>query len=152
MKRFDMALNYQQVIGSLNALKADDFYNEAEGLCKLYSITDELLQQSNPERAIPVLFAVMERMPDADLGSPGPLVHTLEKIKNYESELVASLHRAPCPLSVWIVNRILNATKNPEQRDAWLNLLNFVATNPAATLATKQQALEIIKYQRERNK
>jgi hypothetical protein len=148
-----MALNYQQIIESLNALKSEDFdmnLNEADGPQKLRLLTNELLQQANPQRAIPQLFAVMERMPDADLGSPGPLVHTLERMKNYQGELVASLQRAPCPLSVWMVNRILNATKNPEQRDAWLSLLSSIAINPAATSATKQQALYFIEIQRKR--
>jgi hypothetical protein len=145
-------MNYQQIIESLNGLKAEDFdFNraEADGQQRLYWLTDELLQQPNPERAIPALFAVMERMPDVDLGSPGPLVHTLEKINSYESGLVASLHRTPCLLSVWMVNRVLNATKNSERRQSWLNLLDSVAKNPATVPEVRQAALGFIKFQKD---
>jgi len=148
-------MNYRQIIESLNGLKAEDFdlnRAEADGQQRLHSLTNELLQQPNPERAIPALFAVMERMPDVDLGSPGPLVHTLEKIRTYERELVASLHRTPCPLTVWMVNRVLNATKNSEQRQSWLNLLDSVAKNPAAIPEVRQAALGFIKYQKENSK
>jgi hypothetical protein len=155
MNGISMAMNYQQIIESLDGLKAEDFdlnRVKVDGQERLCSLTEELLQQPNPERFLPVLFGVMERMPGADLGSPGPLVHTLEQIKGYESELVASARRAPCPLSVWMVNRILNAAKNPEQRDAWLNLLDSVATSSTATSQTKQAALQFIQFQRKKSK
>jgi hypothetical protein len=153
MSELIMAMNYEQIIEALDALNSNDFdLNEADGQHKLYVLTDELLQQPNPERAIPALFAVMERMPKADLGSPGPLVHTLEKFKNYELELKASLLRAPCLLSVLMVNSILNTTTNSEQREAWLNLLDSVVANPDTTSGTKQAALHFIKFQKERFK
>jgi hypothetical protein len=43
------------------------------------------------------MFNVMERPPDADLGSPGPLVHTLERWRGYEPELVNSVRRRMLP-------------------------------------------------------
>ena len=39
--------------------------------------------------------SVMERLPDVDLGSPGPLVHTLERLHGYENELMRSVRRQP---------------------------------------------------------
>ena len=32
---------------------------------------------------------------DVDLGSPGPLVHTLERLHGYEDELMRSVRRQP---------------------------------------------------------
>jgi hypothetical protein len=92
------------------ALKAPDFDPmnvNARGLERLRELTDALMSVSEPQRAIPELFHVMERLPDADLGSPGPLVHTLEAVKGYEDELIRSVRRSPSLLSVWMVNRIL---------------------------------------------
>jgi len=50
-----------------------------------------MVKLSAPESAIQEMFRLMERMPDAELGSPGPLVHTLEAILGYETYLVDSL-------------------------------------------------------------
>jgi hypothetical protein len=54
---------------------------DARGLERLAELTDALMSVPDREKAIRELFSVMERPPDADLGSPGPLVHTLESAK-----------------------------------------------------------------------
>jgi hypothetical protein len=94
------------------------------------------------------MFEVMERMPESDLGSPGPLVHTLEQMcGHYESELVESIKRRPTPLAVWMVNRILNATNSPEQRHFYMDLLRFAAEHPAAPEAARHEAHHFIEHQ-----
>ena len=88
----------------------------------------------------------MERLDGVDLGTPGPLVHTLEAWRgSYEPLLAESVRRKPTPLSVWMVNRILNA--QPPDAESWLALLWSVADLPAASAATKAQAEQFIKYQ-----
>ncbi len=87
---------------------------DSDGPERLNALTDELMTLPQPERAVRPMFEVMERMPESDLGSPGPLVHTLEQMcGHYEGELVESIKRRPTPLAVWMVNRILNATRSP---------------------------------------
>jgi hypothetical protein len=43
----------------------------------------ELAQRDNPHRSAPVLYLLMERLDEADLRSPGPLVHMLEACGGY---------------------------------------------------------------------
>ncbi len=102
----------------------------------------------HPERAIRTLFAVIESMPDTDMGHPGPLVHALEKMRgHYEHQLVESIKRRPTFLTVWMVNRILNATSDVEQRRFYLDLLQFAAEHAAAPESARREARYFIKYQ-----
>jgi hypothetical protein len=143
-----MPHTFDQILAGLAALQASDFDDEDAGLEKLQSLTDELMAQPQPERAIPALFAVMERMPDTEMGTPGPLVHTLEKMRgHYEHELVASIKRQPAGLSVWMVNRILNGTKDLQQRQSYMDLLRFAAEHPAAPEFVRQEAEHFLQHQ-----
>jgi hypothetical protein len=88
----------------------------------------------------------MERLDGEELGSPGPLVHALERWQGtYEEMLVASVQRKPVLLSVWMVNRILNS--DPPDAHRWLNLLQSVVAHPMASKETKALANEFIQYQ-----
>src|SRR5689334_5693735 len=110
-----MPRSFDQILAGFAALELSDFADEQAGINKLNDLTDELMASPQPERAIPVMFAVMERMPDTYMGTPGPLVHTLEQMSGlYEGELVESIKRQPADLSVWMVNRILNAERDQE--------------------------------------
>jgi hypothetical protein len=100
-----------------------------------------------PAASIPELFGVMERMPDADLGSPGPLVHTLEAWRGYETELIRSVRRRPSLLSVWMVNRILNTDLPSDSRHSYLSLLNEAATRSDVPKAVRESAREFLELQ-----
>ena len=54
----------------------------------------------------------MEGHPELDFGTPGPLVHFVEKFVGAEfiDALVASVSRRPTGHTVWMVNRVLNVT------------------------------------------
>jgi hypothetical protein len=52
---------------------------------RLRELADATLLVPSPERVIPDLSEFIERLPDSDLGSPGPIVHTIEKMRgSYE--------------------------------------------------------------------
>ena len=145
-------MTYEEVISGLRSLKTEDFEYSATGPSgpDLDELTDALMELPSPERAIPELFAVMERLPDADLGTPGPLVHTLERM-DYTSELVASLRRRPVGLSVWMVNRILNSSLPAERRQFFLGLLASVAEHPDADESARDDAERFLRHQSTRN-
>ena len=66
-------MNYEDIIAGFRSLQASDFdYNtvDSRGWERLAELTDALLSGDGAEKAIPELFSVMERLPDADLGSP----------------------------------------------------------------------------------
>jgi hypothetical protein len=137
-------MTYEEIISGLRALEEKDFGDYVPE--QLHQLTDALMKLPSPERAIPELFAVMERFPDAELGSPGPLVHTLERM-NYAEELVASVRRRPTPHTVWMINRILNTALPPERRQSYLELLASVEHHPTATDSARDQARDFLEFQ-----
>src|SRR5262245_31418356 len=140
-----------QIFEGFAALKPQDFdymRTDSDGMERLGALTDDLMTLPEPERGIRAMFDVMERLPESDLGSPGPLVHTIERMRGrYESELVESIRRRPTTLALWMVNRILNTTRAPEQRRIYLDLLRFAAEHPAAAEAARHEAQHFIEHQ-----
>ena len=94
----------------------------------LDEIALELSESSDSKQALIPVLRFMERHPDADLGAPGPLVHLVERFfrRGYEAELVASLTRAPTPLTVWMLNRVINGTKG-EERNHYVSIMHQLA-------------------------
>ena len=140
-------MTFEEIVAGLNALTEEDFADEVPG--RLHELTGEITALAEPEQAIPELFLLMERLPDADMGTPGPLAHTLERMA-YTAELTASLRRHPTPLSVWMVNRLLNSPLPPERRHFFLGLLASVAGHPSANEPAREQARHFIDFQSQR--
>jgi hypothetical protein len=143
-----MPRTFDQLLADFAALQPSDFDYEPKGVLRLNGLTDELMALPEPERAIPAMFDVMERMPDVEMGTPGPLVHTLEQMSGrYEHELVESIKRKPTHLTIWMANRILNGTRDLEQRQFYMDLLRFAAEHPAATEYARHVAQFFIEHQ-----
>ena len=146
-----MSRSFEQILAALAALKPQDFDYHTPGFDgneRLHALTDELMTLPQPERGIRALFDVMERLSGSDLGSPGPLVHTLERMRgSYESELIESVKRKPTFLSVWMVNRILNSIREPGQRRAYIGLLRLAVEHPTASKTAKLDAQQFLKKQ-----
>jgi hypothetical protein len=144
-------MTHEEIIAGLRMLGPSDFdYDnvEARGWERLSELTDALLAlPDGREAAIPELFSVMERMPDADLGSPGPPVHTLEKLTGYEHELIRSVSRCPSLLSVWMVNRILNTDLATDVRQSYMLLLSEAATRSDVAKSIQDDAREFLEFQ-----
>lgn len=139
---------------ALTAADFDMFLVEARGLERLQALCQELLEVGRPEEAIGVMLRFIERVmagdlrpPRFDFGSPGPLVHTLEKLPGYERSLYASLQRQPTPLTIWMLNRRLNITCQEAERERLLALLQGAATHPKASPFTREEAQYFIAYQ-----
>jgi hypothetical protein len=119
----------------------------------LYRITGEFdkLTPSDKMRVLPAMFGVMERLPDADLGSPGPLVHSIETlgIPAYEMLLIESVRRRPMYLNLWMVNRILNGEPDKPQRERLLTLLREVRDDPRWEGVASEVAADFLKHQAE---
>lgn len=144
-------MTYEEIVAGFRALRESDFDYaniNAHGPERLVELTEALKSVPEPERAIPEMFRVMERLLDADLGSPGPLVHTMERWRGgYEHELVNSVRRCPSTLSVWMLNRILNTDLTDHTRRMYMALLNEAATHPNASKDVRESAREFIEFQ-----
>lgn len=123
--------------------------DEVDNVGRLYEIL-ERLQPLAPELrtlAVPAMLALIERFPDAELGSPGPLVHELELIPGYESFLRDSVLRQPADLNVWMVNRILNSQLSQDVRLGWLSLMNEVLKHSRASKEVKETVANFLEHQ-----
>jgi hypothetical protein len=86
-------------------------------------------------------FRFIERNAHADLGTPGPLIHFLERFyPRYCDCLVESARRCPTSYTVWMLNRILNGSPSEREHSELLGLLASVAGNPDADPEIRSQA------------
>ena len=147
-----MPRSLETIMCDLNALTAEEFdYRTpaARGIERLDDICDAVLSLPAPSAAFPEFFRLMERLSDSDLGSPGSLVHTMEKHEgSYEDLLAASVSRKPTPLTVWMVNRILNG--GTKDREKWMEILAVAVSHPAASEVAREQASRFIAFQQKK--
>lgn len=125
--------------------------DETETELRLYRLFEGFKDLPGREVAIPSMFDLMERFPEAELGTPGPLVHELEAIAGYEPFLRDSIRRQPTDSSVWMVNRILNTELPSEQRALWLAELRAIPLHPSAPDRIKEEAEGFLEHQAKRD-
>lgn len=93
--------------------------------------------------SVQLLLRLMERHPLADFGSPGPIVHFVERFykKGYEEELLLSLKRMPTLHTVWMLNRLINGT---DQAEVYLDLLKEISENASCDKEIREEALHFL--------
>lgn len=97
-----MARTVQQVLDAIETFSPKD----GKWLA-LDQLLDELWQLGVTHDAIPVLLGVFERFPDDDgAGVLWSIVHGLESMEGYESELHASAARAPSIMGKIMLKRL----------------------------------------------
>lgn len=90
-------------------------------------------------------FRFMERNAAAELGSPGPLVHFLERFyPRYLSRLVESVRRCPTFMTIWMVNRILNGEVDEPDRSELVSLLVSVSRSAEVDALLRQEAQDFL--------
>lgn len=74
------------------------------------------------------LFRILEENSDFDFGMPGQIVHALEKHykKGLEEELFKSLNRKPTFYTLWMLNRIINGTSDPKEKECYMEMLKSI--------------------------
>jgi len=122
----------------------------ADNVHRLNELLEDFAALPGCERVVPALLALMERHPQADFGTPGPLVHVLEAQPGYPEQLAASLERQPTELGAWMANRLLNSRLPREQRGAWLRRLTAVASHPRAAAGVRDSAIRFLDFQASR--
>jgi hypothetical protein len=97
-------------------------------LSNQYGLTDEWIAAGIGLESVEPILRFMEDHPELDLGTPGPLVHFVERFygKGYESKLVASVPRKPTSHTLWMLNRLINGTDEGEERRRLVDLMEGV--------------------------
>jgi hypothetical protein len=124
--------------------------DETENLCRLYEIFDRFEKLEGRERALPSMFALLERFPDGEFGSPGPIVSGIGSVTGYAGILKASLARIPTRYTVWMVNMAMNATSDENIWSDWMRELQKVESHPLADKYLRENAREYAEYQAQR--
>ena len=127
-----MTRSVDDLLSALQAFEPDA--DGGENVHRLNELLDGFAALPGCERIAPALFALMERHPAADFGSPGPLVHALETQAGYAELLAQSLERQPTELTAWMANRMLNSRLARDDRAAWLRRLTVVTSHPLASM------------------
>ena len=102
------------------------------------------------ERVAPALLSLLERHPQTDFGTPGPLAQALEAQTGYRTLLAASLERQPTELTAWMGNRLLNSKLPRDDRAEWLRRLTAVASHPKAAASVRESAIRFLDFQASR--
>ena len=104
---------------------------------------EEIEENYNQLDSVQPLLRLMERHPLTDFGSPGSIVHFVERfyIKGYEEELLLSLKRMPTLHSVWMLNRLINGT---DQAEVYLELLKEISENASCDKEIREEALHFL--------
>jgi hypothetical protein len=118
---------------------------------KLYELVDTLEGVEDASPAFRHIFEFFERFPNAEHGSPGPLVHLVELFgPAYFADLVHSLGNRPTPHTLWMLNRILNSKLSAPQRAKFMALLEASTRHPLADAIAREQASGFLQHQQNR--
>src|SRR5437660_2067115 len=119
--------NQLQSIGS-----GEDFAARTAELTDAWSSTDVGIEAIEP------ILRFLEQHPEIDFGTPGPLVHFVERFygKRYGEKLSESVQRKPVTHTVWMFNRLINSTKSPPLRERFINVIRQAAVHPLADAET----------------
>jgi hypothetical protein len=132
----------------ISTLRDYDPSGDGSPITTLYPLVAPIEEEDSAAEAFGEIFAFFERYPDADLGSPGPLVHLIEShVGKYEDLLAASLKRKPSVTTVTMAHRILNAHRSSEERAELIALLAAASDNPASSDHVREQARHYHEYQ-----
>jgi hypothetical protein len=115
------------------AAKSSDMEGELEELA------EELEKQQAGLESVRTILEFMEQHPQLELGSPGLLVHFVERFyrHGYEDELLKSIVRRPTMHTVWMLHRVINGTKGGAARRKLWDALAAAGRHPLADDDTK---------------
>ena len=105
---------------------------EHEDVERLWSLTDRLETTEEVQAALPALLRIFERFPDALLGSPGPVVHCIERVglESFLPMLLQSFSTHPTRMTLWMLERCLRSDPLPESRRCIVRSLIAVREEP----------------------
>ena len=78
-------------------------------------VMEAMLEYPNPFELVAPILEIIESNPDIDFGTPGDLVHFVEKFykKGYEKLLLKSVRKNPTMHNIWMLHRCYIDEDNP---------------------------------------
>ncbi len=95
--------------------------------------------------AVEPVLRFMEAHPDIDFGTPGALVHFVERFRGcqYTEHLVESVKRKPTSITVWMLNRVINGENEAGSKTHLIAVMRQVSHNPFADADAKDLAEQL---------
>ena len=111
----------------------------------LASVLNGVEEIGDPSELFRCAFRFFENHCTADLGTPGPLVHFVERFyPQYLEDLCVSVKRRPTMYTVWMLNRILNGHVPIATRERLIDLLRSVVDNPTTDAVVRDQSRQFL--------
>jgi hypothetical protein len=113
---------------------------------KLEDLTERWIGAEAGLDYVEPILRFMEHHSELDYGSPGALVHFVERFykAGYEDKLLQSIRRLPTPHTIWMLNRLINGTSADAQREALRAEMRRAAEHPSATSQVRDAVLEFM--------
>ena len=108
-----------------------DNSEDYEKFDRINTLVDQLRQNNDGHLACDALIDLLERHPSVEFGTPGEPIHTIESYDGqYEDLLSKSLDRRPTYMTIWMLNRIINAS--PDNKDDLIEKMKTYINHPLA--------------------
>lgn len=123
--------------------KIEDNINSDDFEIIIIDCMEDIKNNYNHLDSVKPLLQLMERNPLVCFGSPGQIVHFVEKFykKGYEKELISSLKRNPSLQTIFMLNRIINVL---DDKKYYLNILKQIYKNEAYEKKIRDEALHFL--------
>ncbi len=95
-------------------------------------LTDAWTARGVGIEAVEPVLRFMELHPSVEIGSPGPLVHFVERLRDdgYVELLVESIARRPTEHTVWMLSRAILAATEPSARKELVQVMERARDSP----------------------
>jgi hypothetical protein len=138
-------MNPQDIIEQLRQIAPEKDFEDLSA-----ALTDDWKRHGAGVDTVDPILRFMEENPDIDYGIPGSLVHFVERFhgRGFEERLVESVRRKQVPTTAWMLNRLINGTKDPDASRLLIETMEQVRRNPLADQETLQQLDSFLEWQR----
>jgi hypothetical protein len=102
-------------------------------------LVDRWASQGAGVEVVEPILRFMEQHPAIEFGTPEALVHFVERFyrRGYEDLLVESLLRRPTGHTAWMLNRIVNGTRDHAARDRYISVMRQAKEHQLADTVTR---------------
>lgn len=118
-----------EVVQQLNGIAALDDFAFRSG-----QLVDAWIAAGVGLEAVAPILRFMEDNAGVEFGSPGSLVHFVERFhgKGYDGLLLESIRRKPTAHTAWMLNRLINGAGEPDSKARLITLMREAREHPLA--------------------
>ncbi|HEX4862000.1 MAG TPA: hypothetical protein VFV07_12235 [Rhizomicrobium sp.] len=120
----EMARDFEKQLSAIAS--AGDFAERSE------DFTSSWIADGAGLEAVDAVLSFMEAHPEIEYGMPGALVRFVERSsgKGYEERLLKSISRRPTAHTIWMLNRLINGSGSPADRQEYIGVMRRAKESP----------------------